>query len=251
MRICPNCNSEIPQAATTCSVCAIYDEQTDYSTKVDEKAGLSIKICPSCNTNNQSSWAFCGRCGYPLNEVAIEKPKEIQKPAIAKVAIPPAKAIVASPIIAKNQNLSNQVLLTQNRGEEKAVFDFIICAVCEQTNPSDKETCFTCGNPLAKTLPMGSQINTPKLRLIKDSGEEETYDITGSVFTIGRSQGNITFPQDNYMSSCHARIIQKDQRFFLVDENSKNGVYKCIKGELVLKNGDTILVGRQVLRFEQ
>jgi len=248
MRICPNCNSQIPNTATTCSVCAIYDEQIDYSTKADEKAGLSIKICPTCNTNNQSSWAFCGRCGYPLSEVAIEKPKEAQR-AAAKVAIPPAKAIVSSPTVA--QNLSNQALLTQNKRVEKTAFDFIICAICEESNPSDRETCFACGNPLAKTLPMGSQINTPKLRLIKDSGEEETYDITGSEFTIGRSQGNITFPQDNYMSSCHARIIQKDQRFFLVDENSKNGVYKCVKGELVLKNGDTILVGRQVLRFEQ
>jgi ribosomal protein L40E len=249
MRICPNCNSEIPQPATTCNVCAIYDDPTDYSTRVDEKAAPSIKICPSCNTNNQSSWAFCGRCGYPLNEVAIEKPKEIQKPPMAKVAIPPVKAIASSPI--KNQNPSNPALLTQNKRGEKNFFDYIICAICEESNTSERETCFACGNPLAKTLPMGSQINTPKLRLIKDSGEEETYDITGSEFTIGRSQGNITFPQDNYMSSCHARIIQKDQRFFLVDENSKNGVYKCIKGELVLKNGDTILVGRQVLRFEQ
>lgn len=250
MRICPYCNSEIPQASTTCNACAIYDDPTDYSTRVDEKGGLSIKICPTCNTNNQSSWAFCGRCGYPLNEVAIEKPKEVQSSAI-KMAVPPAKAMVSSPIVEKNQNPSNPALLTQNKRGEKTSFDYIICAICEEPNPSDRETCFSCGNPLAKTLPMGSQINTPKLRLIKDSGEEETYDITGSEFTIGRSQGNITFPQDNYMSSCHARIIQKDQRFFLVDENSKNGVYKCIKGELVLKNGDTILVGRQVLRFEQ
>ena len=52
------------------------------------------------------------------------------------------------------------------------------------------------------------------------------------------------------MSGRHARIIHRGDRFVLVDENSRNGTFKRIDGEVELKAGDIILIGKQLFRFE-
>ncbi len=214
--------------------------------------------CPSCKKINNSAWAFCGNCGCPLgsNQVNPVRPLTIPKPTsnlestsaiLRKTKIErqrPSFSLLSDLINPQSTESSNEI--------SDSVSDFIFCPVCEQANVSGNEICISCKNPLAKTLPMVSQTTlTPKLRLMHDSGETEVYDITGSDFTIGRTQGDITFPQDNYMSNCHARIVFRDQRFILIDENSKNGIYKKIKEDLVLENGDIILIGRQVFQFEE
>ena len=67
---------------------------------------------------------------------------------------------------------------------------------------------------------------------------------------IGRSNGEITFPHDGFMSGRHARIERRGTRFILTDEGSRNGTFVKIKGEIELNSGDTILVGKQLFRFE-
>jgi pSer/pThr/pTyr-binding forkhead associated (FHA) protein len=52
------------------------------------------------------------------------------------------------------------------------------------------------------------------------------------------------------MSVRHARIVERDGRYFLVDEGSRNGSFVRIGKETVLESGDTFLVGKQVLKFE-
>jgi len=67
---------------------------------------------------------------------------------------------------------------------------------------------------------------------------------------IGRSTGEITFPHDGFMSGRHARIVRRGGSFILTDEGSRNGSFIKIKGEVELKPGDMILVGKQLFRFE-
>ena len=67
---------------------------------------------------------------------------------------------------------------------------------------------------------------------------------------IGRSAGDIMFPHDGFMSGKHARVVQRGDTFVLTDEGSRNGTFVRIKGEVELKPGDMILVGKQLFRFE-
>jgi pSer/pThr/pTyr-binding forkhead associated (FHA) protein len=52
------------------------------------------------------------------------------------------------------------------------------------------------------------------------------------------------------MSGRHARIVRRGAAFVLSDEGSRNGTFVKIKADVELKNGDMILVGKQLFRFE-
>jgi pSer/pThr/pTyr-binding forkhead associated (FHA) protein len=92
----------------------------------------------------------------------------------------------------------------------------------------------------------------PSLRLITEGGEAgAAYALDRQKTTIGRSRADINFPHDGFMSGVHARIVEREGRYFLVDENSRNGTFIRIKEELELKSGDTLIVGKQVFKFEK
>jgi hypothetical protein len=90
-----------------------------------------------------------------------------------------------------------------------------------------------------------------KLLLIMEGGEVgETFGLRPAETVIGRVDGDVKFPHDGYMSSRHARILQRNGRFFLIDNNSRNGTFVKIHQEVELHPGDVILVGKQLFRFE-
>jgi pSer/pThr/pTyr-binding forkhead associated (FHA) protein len=51
------------------------------------------------------------------------------------------------------------------------------------------------------------------------------------------------------MSGQHAKVVEREGRYFLVDEQSRNGTFIRIREEIELKPGDTFLVGKQVFKF--
>ena len=79
----------------------------------------------------------------------------------------------------------------------------------------------------------------------------DAYALERQKTTIGRSRADITFPHDGFMSGLHARIVERDGRYYLVDENSRNGTFIRVKEEIELKPGDTLIVGKQVFKFEK
>jgi pSer/pThr/pTyr-binding forkhead associated (FHA) protein len=98
-----------------------------------------------------------------------------------------------------------------------------------------------------------SSVSAPlkaRLHLVMEGGQPgEVYDLKEQT-VIGRINGDISFPHDGFMSSRHARIVQRGNSFLLVDEGSRNGTFIKIKNEVELKSGDMILIGKQLFRFE-
>ena len=92
----------------------------------------------------------------------------------------------------------------------------------------------------------------PNLKLITEGGEVgDSFTLDRQKTTIGRSRADITFPHDGFMSGLHARIVERDGRYYLVDENSRNGTFIRIHEEIELKPGDMLIVGKQVFKFEK
>jgi pSer/pThr/pTyr-binding forkhead associated (FHA) protein len=87
---------------------------------------------------------------------------------------------------------------------------------------------------------------------------------------MGRTEGEVTLPDDRYLSPRHARITRRQGRLYLRDLGSTNGLYlrlrapsaesaaaaadpNAVRGMSLahpLRDQDLLLVGRQVLRFE-
>ncbi len=86
--------------------------------------------------------------------------------------------------------------------------------------------------------------------ILKDGSEGPVYRLTNAATDIGRHEGNITLPDDPYLSARHARIQRRNERHYLRDLGSVNGIFQRIREPVELHHGDVVLVGQQVLRVE-
>lgn len=110
--------------------------------------------------------------------------------------------------------------------------------------------------------PMGTQVmmGAPKLQRGPVTAKLERIQLSGDVVeefsldkpetTLGRSKGDLVFKNDPYMSGTHARIVAQPGRFILQDLNSRNGVYRRLRTETELQDGDEFFLGEQLLRVQ-
>ncbi len=78
------------------------------------------------------------------------------------------------------------------------------------------------------------------------------HPIMSDRFLIGRREGDIVVPHELWMSGRHAEIqrrkIGSSFRWFLVDQNSTNGIFVRTDA-VVLSAGDELFLGRERYRF--
>jgi pSer/pThr/pTyr-binding forkhead associated (FHA) protein len=69
--------------------------------------------------------------------------------------------------------------------------------------------------------------------------------------TIGRTEGDIRFSEDQFLSPLHAKLSWEDGRLDVRDLGSRNGTWVFLEGPYRLADGDLILIGSQILRFRR
>jgi pSer/pThr/pTyr-binding forkhead associated (FHA) protein len=74
----------------------------------------------------------------------------------------------------------------------------------------------------------------------------EAFTIPPDGMHLGRERGDVTFPEDGYVSGLHCRIYKKDKNVFLTDVGSSNGTFLRVVGEQQLRNGELVLIGQQL-----
>ena len=67
---------------------------------------------------------------------------------------------------------------------------------------------------------------------------------------IGRENGDITFPDDGYVSGSHCRVYGDEEGVFLEDLGSSNGTYMRVRRGQLIRPGTMILVGQQLFRVD-
>ncbi len=91
-----------------------------------------------------------------------------------------------------------------------------------------------------------------RVSLILEGGiASEAFPIEADEFTVGRENGDITFPLDGYVSSSHCRIVGDDTGVFLEDRGSSNGTYVRLRPGSLVPYGALILAGQQLLRVDR
>ncbi len=129
---------------------------------------------------------------------------------------------------------------------------------------------------------LNAKTKAPRGHLVvitKEGTPGPSYPIYDQV-DIGRSEGDVVLAEDRYLSPRHARLVFREDRFFLRDLDSVNGLFlrvSSLRGRKVseieraalpsgapasqvanvdtniameLQDQDLILIGQQVLRFE-
>jgi pSer/pThr/pTyr-binding forkhead associated (FHA) protein len=82
-----------------------------------------------------------------------------------------------------------------------------------------------------------------------DGSDGTSYLLRGDQIDIGRTEGDLLF-EDPYLSPRHARISTTAGGQLLSVLESRNGIFLRLRAGADLKDGDVLLIGRQVLRFE-
>ncbi|KIG14667.1 FHA domain protein [Enhygromyxa salina] len=105
-----------------------------------------------------------------------------------------------------------------------------------------------------KTMFFGAlqqQAVAPRLVVIKgEGGDGVTYHLSGTTHIVGRTQGDIKFSEDVFLTPEHAKFSVQSGRLFVQDLSNNNGVFVRIKRPTPLDHGDLFLVGEQLLELD-
>src|SRR5262249_44181364 len=244
-----------------CRLCSVpleaaAESRQPRTEKIDTESTVVLQvshiICQACNAENEEGWLFCQSCGAKL------KQPESQRVASDPVASP-GQVQFHAPV----GPASDPTQKADQRGRQPQRPDDMTlssgslaskCPSCSKLIPPRSHHCPACGTALSSdhTVAMASYRPGAKarLRLIGDDGRPGDEFELGAETVLGRATGDITFPDDDYMSGRHARIVRTGNRYLLADEGSRNGTFIRITGDVELKPGDMILVGKQLFRFE-
>jgi pSer/pThr/pTyr-binding forkhead associated (FHA) protein len=169
--------------------------------------------CWRCHQPRDGNSAFCRFCGAQLGDAAQFQAAAVAQPAGASV---PAAGWPAGPSAAPAAALPT----------------------------ADSASSFTY-QPKA-----GAQTQARLVTLLKDGSEGRSIGLGEGDADIGSNEGDITFPDDPYLSARHARLSCRAGTYTLRDLDSVNGVYVRLREAVELRDRDMVLIGQQVLRFE-
>lgn len=177
--------------------------------------GAALRQCPGCGATMDPALPFCPQCGMR-----------------AGPAPSPTTACTSC---------GNAI----KPGVDK------FCAKCGARVPSAVESPGAAKGATAVFTAKGTG-SGPKLSLLNDAGEvTQTFILDRGEATFGRNDAEIRFPDDVYLSPVHAQLSLRDGQLFVRDLGSRNGTWIFIDAPYRLQDGDTILIGSQLLRFRR
>jgi pSer/pThr/pTyr-binding forkhead associated (FHA) protein len=89
------------------------------------------------------------------------------------------------------------------------------------------------------------------LQLVPSGGCRDVRHLVGEEVVLGREEGDIVFRDDAFMSRRHAAMTWDGTRPRITDLGSSNGTFVRIVGPTVIKTGDHVRLGDQLLRIER
>ena len=105
------------------------------------------------------------------------------------------------------------------------------------------------------TRRMGSAVPAIDLAVLEqlraDGSVRDVFHLSSTrTVVVGRESGDWIFPYDATMSARHAEVRSVDADFYVHDAHSRNGVATSVRGERIVRRGQGILIGDQLLRVE-
>lgn len=247
--LCPMCGSEAQADAESCSICG-------YALVAPNNEG-GVK-CARCGSGVPAGYAFCPVCG-------LDQRHRLARPHTRVVQIDDEDGEEGAGMAA-----SPEVGVWGQGAEERAGSPHpSFPAMARPVHDDDRtipvpmqgrqQPAFEPVAPSPELAPdawgaerrSGSVSGLAHVVLVGRDGEEgEQYTMHRPTLEIGRTHGDMRFPDDRFMSPAHARLEREGAAFRIVDLSSQNGVFLRIRGHAAVYPGDLFMVGHQVLRLE-
>jgi pSer/pThr/pTyr-binding forkhead associated (FHA) protein len=201
--------------------------------------------CANCGTQNPEEASFCNACGTRI--ASAPSPEEVQASSVANL-----RAAVERMVAARIAAESGFVLSPPPPAAPVVVAGPVAPpAPAPEPVASGPAATTMVAPPIADEFSRGAPVRND-FRLIfvhRDGSDGTAYHLRGDQIDIGRTEGDLLF-EDPYLSPRHARITSGREGQVLSDLESLNGVFIRLRVGAHLYDGDVIMVGKQVLKFE-
>jgi len=203
-------------------------------------------VCGRCDAFNPMGAAHCGFCGHDVSLLSANKP-------VGSRSSHPGEIVGGFGGEARDDLASSKV--AEERMDQARYY---VCESCMTPVPSGHKFCGRCGTSVPDAVMhlhadfYGDMQDPAKARLILIRGEGMdglSYHLKADQHLLGR-QGQLEFPDDQFISPTHANFFYRDNRLVVRDEGSLNGVYFRIRGSVEINPGDQFVVGEQVFRLD-
>jgi len=196
---------------------------------------MALSACQFCGRQNETGAQFCSDCGKPLTKAAA------------------ARAAVAAG--------GGGGLVSRTSGPESGGGGGGGGGGGAPANAP----CPLCGSPVGahageavvvggdrRLIPDRRADHSLTLVLVSEMATEVArFERKQTTTTIGRSEGDIRFPDDQFISPLHSKLSWEEGRLEVRDLGSRNGTWVFLEAPYRLTDGDLILIGSQVLRFRR
>jgi len=132
------------------------------------------------------------------------------------------------------------------------------CARCGAPATPGTKFCATCGAPLETGLARPSSRPAPRteflvhLVLVDETGNtKQTFETRRVDTTVGRTEADISFPDDQFLSPLHAKLSWENSQLVVRDLGSRNGTWVFMEAPHRLADGDLLLIGSQLIKFRR
>jgi len=88
------------------------------------------------------------------------------------------------------------------------------------------------------------------VQIVPSGGYRDVRHLVGDEVVLGREEGDIVFRDDAFLSRRHAALTWDGKRAQITDLGSSNGTFVRIAGPTVVRHGDHVRMGDQLLRIE-
>ncbi|MBU1536560.1 zinc-ribbon domain-containing protein [Myxococcota bacterium] len=265
---CPNCGTEITDDSRFCMECgykineaqqnAVEQQQPPTphasATSNAQRSTSNSLYCPMCGIENSSRDSFCKMCGASLKlkgmtdcpHCGVEMPKEDKycpncgmnvlatrtptPPAgLPPVAPPSAAPPVAAPPVQQAPPPGAPVAHSAPPPMAPPPANLKIAGVPVAAPAVAPNKDFA--KTIMQQAPSAKTNHGRTLAVLKGERAGEKFPFTQSL-TVGRTQGEIVFPNDEYLDSRHFSISVTPKGVHLKDLDSVNGLFYRLSGEI-------------------
>ena len=235
---CGSCGAQNPIGMNFCKMCGGKLGVSINPVQATPPAQVAKTACPSCGGLTPASYQFCQHCGVKMAEAMQRAGSNPSAAAIAStIAVPPTPPAGMRAVAAQAS--------VQTFSKPEPVARVVSTPIpATASSPGTKPR---GGIPTAQAVPI-SRARIVSLR--PDGTDASSVIFEGEALDLGRSEGSLKFESDPYLAARHARLERRERSYFLYPLDFVNGVFVRIREPQTLIDGDSFLVGRQLLRFE-
>src|SRR2546428_2349982 len=159
---------------------------------------MALSACQYCGRQNEADAQFCNDCGKPLTKSAVARAAVAagsRSGGVSRTSGPPAPGMGAAP-------------------DPPAP-----CPLCGAI-----VTAYSGGGPERRFSPDRLSDHSLTLGLLSEMATElQRFERRQNSTAIGRTEGDIRFPDDQVLSPLHAKLSCEERRLEVRDVSSRNG----------------------------